>query len=286
VLSVQKQKNEHVDNNDDEWVVDSATAHHVVHTKELFTTYKARDFGTVNMGNTNYSKIVGIGDVCIKTNVGFTVMLKNVRHVPNLCFNLISTPFMDRAGYCNHLGNGRWKLAKGPMVVARGRICCGLYKTRVKACKKKFNAVGTIEKTLQLRVMVNSVAPKRVEFSLPNSATDGGAICDEECRDGKPATCDEDEVKESKDLKQEERAPTLEMVKPHEKRPTGECRKDNFKNIWSSDEGEPENWIKDIQGEINSLRMKGINIEEVFSLLVKTMMKLELRANPAGMDSN
>ena len=101
----------------------------------------------MKMGNTSYSKIVEIGDVCIKTNVGFTVMLKNVRHVPDLCFNLISTPVMDRAGYCNHLGNGRWKLAKGPMNVTRGRICCGLYRTRVKACKKKFNAVGTIENT-------------------------------------------------------------------------------------------------------------------------------------------
>ena len=78
MLSVQEQKCEHVDNIDDEWVVDSAATHHVVRTKELFTTYKAGDFGTVKMGNTNYSKIVGIGDVCIKTNVGFTVMLKNV----------------------------------------------------------------------------------------------------------------------------------------------------------------------------------------------------------------
>jgi hypothetical protein len=72
--------------------------------------------------------------------------------------------------------------------------------TRVKACKKKFNAVGTIEKTPQLRVM--SVAPKRVKFSLPDSATNGGAICDEECRDGELATCDDDEVKDSKDLEQ------------------------------------------------------------------------------------
>jgi hypothetical protein len=77
---------------------------------------------------------------------------------------------MDRAGYYNHLGNGRWKLTKGPMVVARGHICFGLYKTRVKACKKKFNAVGTIEKTPQLRVKVNCVTPKRVKFSLLDSA--------------------------------------------------------------------------------------------------------------------
>jgi hypothetical protein len=81
------------------------------------------------------------------------------------------------------------------MVVARGRICCGLYKTCVKACKKKFNAVGTIEKTPQLRVKVSCVTPKRVKFSLADSATDGGVICDEKYRNGKPATCDEDEVK-------------------------------------------------------------------------------------------
>jgi hypothetical protein len=32
--------------------------------------------------------------------------------------------------------------------------------------------------------------------------------------------------------------------------------------------------------------MKGIDIDEVFSLLVKMMKKLEFRANSAGMDSN
>jgi hypothetical protein len=160
------------------------------------------------------------------------------------------------------------------MVVARGRICCGLYKTRVKACKKKFNAVGTIEKTPQSRVKVNCVTPKRVKFSLPDNATDGGV------------TCDEDEVKDSKDLEQGERAPTLEMVESHEMRSTRECRKVSSKNIWVSNKGEPENWIKDIQGEINSLRMKGIDLDMVFSLLVKMLKKLELRASPAGMDSN
>jgi hypothetical protein len=92
MLLVQEQKCEHVDNNDDEWVVDSAATHHVVRTKELFTTYKAENFSTVKMGNTSYSKIVGTGDVCIKTNVGCKVMLKNVRHILDLCFNLISTP--------------------------------------------------------------------------------------------------------------------------------------------------------------------------------------------------
>ena len=56
-------------------------------------------------------------------------------------------------------------------------------------------------------------------------------ICDEECRDGKLAICDNDEVKDSKDLEQGERALTLGMVEPYEKRSTTECQKDSSKNI-------------------------------------------------------
>ena len=66
MLSIEEQKCEHVANNDVEGVVDSATSHHIILGKRLFTRYKAGDFGTVNMGNSSYSKIVGIGDVCIK----------------------------------------------------------------------------------------------------------------------------------------------------------------------------------------------------------------------------
>ena len=100
LLSIEEQKCEHVANNDVEWVVDSAASHHVIPTKKLFTTYKVEKFGTVKLGNFSYSKIVEIGDVCIKTNIGSAVMLEVVRHV------------VDRSGYCNYLGNGKWKLTK------------------------------------------------------------------------------------------------------------------------------------------------------------------------------
>ena len=107
VLSIEEKKCEHVANNDVEWVVDFVASHHVIPTKGLFTTYKAGDFGTVKMGNSSYSKIVGIGDVCIETNVGSTMMLEDVRHVPDLRMNVFSTLVIDRAGYCNYLGNER-----------------------------------------------------------------------------------------------------------------------------------------------------------------------------------
>ena len=107
VLSVEEQKCEHVANNNVEWVVDSVTSYHVIPRKGLFTMYKVGDFGTVRMGNSSYSKIVEICDVCIKTNVGSTVRLKDVWHVPNLRMNVFFTLVMDQAGYCNHLVNGR-----------------------------------------------------------------------------------------------------------------------------------------------------------------------------------
>ena len=57
MLSLEKQKCEHVAKNDVEWIVDLAASHHVIPTKRLFTTYKVVDFGVVKMSNSNYSKL-------------------------------------------------------------------------------------------------------------------------------------------------------------------------------------------------------------------------------------
>ena len=56
--------------------------------KGLFAMYKAGDFDIVKIDSSSYSKIVGIGDVCIETNVGITMMLKDVQHVPDLRMNV------------------------------------------------------------------------------------------------------------------------------------------------------------------------------------------------------
>ena len=195
VLFIEEQKCEHVTNNDDEWVVDTASSHNIISTKGLFTTYKARDFGTMKMGNSNYFKFVGIDDVCIETNVGSTMMLKDVRHVPDLRMNVFFTLAMDRAGYCNYLGNRRWKLTKGTLVVVSGHACCGMYRTYVKTCKKKFNEIKNFENTPQMRVGIKGVDTKNVKFSLSNSALEEQVVGDEEYEDVK-AAWDDDEVKD------------------------------------------------------------------------------------------
>ena len=200
MLFLEEQKFKHVAKNDVEWVFDSAASNHVIPTKRLFTTYKAGDFGVVKMGNSSYSKIVGIGDVCIKTNVGCMLILKDVWHVPDLRMNVLATLALDQAGYSNHLGNGRWKLCKGLLVIARGRACCGMYRTHVKACKKKYNTINVFEKTQQLRVDINGVAAKRVKFSLLESDLNEKVIFDEKYHDIRK----NDEMKDHEGLEQGE----------------------------------------------------------------------------------
>ena len=53
-----------------------------------------------------------------------------------------------------------------------------MYKTQVRACKKKSNAVKVYENTPQLRVDINGVAAKRVKFSLPESDLNEKVIFD------------------------------------------------------------------------------------------------------------
>ena len=59
-----------------EWVVDTTASYHVMPNRELFNTYKAGDFGCVNMGNTANSNIMGIRDISIQNNVGYQSMVR------------------------------------------------------------------------------------------------------------------------------------------------------------------------------------------------------------------
>ena len=43
----------------------------------------------VKMRNISSVNIEGIGDVQVRTNIGYTITLKNVHHVPDLRLNLL-----------------------------------------------------------------------------------------------------------------------------------------------------------------------------------------------------
>ncbi|WVZ13786.1 hypothetical protein V8G54_011352 [Vigna mungo] len=66
------------------WIVDTGASFHVTPHEGFFSSYQKGDFGTVKMGNHVTSKIVGIGEVTLTTENGNKLVLKEVRHVPEI----------------------------------------------------------------------------------------------------------------------------------------------------------------------------------------------------------
>ena len=105
VLFAEEEQCRHVADLFVEWVIDSTASYHVTPKRELFTSYKVGNFGRVKMSNESLADIVGIGDICLQTDVGCTLTLKNVRHVPDMRPNLLSTHAFNDAGYKIYFSN-------------------------------------------------------------------------------------------------------------------------------------------------------------------------------------
>ncbi|CAL1406718.1 unnamed protein product [Linum trigynum] len=122
------------------WVVDSGATIHVTSKREFFSSYTPGDFGVVRMGNGNLSKVIGKGEACLETMNGTKLLLKDVRHVPEMRLNLISVDKLDEEGYCNTFHNGQWKLTRGSLVLAKGKKLSKLYVTEAKISPEIVNS--------------------------------------------------------------------------------------------------------------------------------------------------
>ena len=93
------------------------------------------------LANENFSNIVGKGDVCLETNNGMRLVLKDVRHIPDMRLNMILTSRLDDEGFYNTFFDGKWKLTKGSLVVARGKKYYRLYFMKAKISQDNVNTV-------------------------------------------------------------------------------------------------------------------------------------------------
>lgn len=66
------------------------------------------------------SMVIGVGHICLPTNMGIQLLLKGVKYHLDVCFNLVSMHLLDDGGYDNHFGSGKWKLTKVNLVIAIG----------------------------------------------------------------------------------------------------------------------------------------------------------------------
>ena len=94
----------------------------------LFThDFKAMKSEKVYLADDKTLDIMGKGDVVVRTTNGGTLKLHDVRYIPGLAKNLIFVSQLDSCGYKTVTCEGRWKIAKGSMILARGTKMGTLY---------------------------------------------------------------------------------------------------------------------------------------------------------------
>ncbi|KAL2243395.1 UNVERIFIED_CONTAM: Retrovirus-related Pol polyprotein from transposon TNT 1-94 [Sesamum indicum] len=116
-----------VSSSSDDWVVDSGASFHSCNNKDIMEPYTSGDFGLVYLADNKPLKIVGKGDVRIKSTNGSYWTLHDVRHIPGLKRNLISVGQLDSDGFHTTFGDAKWKISRGAMTLARGLKSGTLY---------------------------------------------------------------------------------------------------------------------------------------------------------------
>jgi hypothetical protein len=116
-----------VDNIFESWVVDSGDSFHATPHRKHFLDYVQGNSGQVHLGDDAPCKIVGMGKVKIKQRNGNQWLLKEVRHVPDLRKNLISTWKLASEGCISIFIDKMWKVIKGSLVIAKGEKVGTLY---------------------------------------------------------------------------------------------------------------------------------------------------------------
>ena len=92
---------------DTRWVIDIGATTHATSQRDLFSTYTRGNYGSVKMGNDAMAQVVGIGDIYLDTSLGTRLVLKDIKHVPDIRMNLISTRRLDDEDYFSLHGGGQ-----------------------------------------------------------------------------------------------------------------------------------------------------------------------------------
>ena len=81
------------------WIINSSASFHVTPQRESFCSYNGGSQDVVHLGNNYACSIARIGDVKLVFFDGMHFMLHDVRHVPKLKKNIVSTGHLYDQGY-------------------------------------------------------------------------------------------------------------------------------------------------------------------------------------------
>lgn len=97
------------------------------------------------MGDSSKSEIIGIGNIRLRISLGSTLLLKDVRYIPDVRMNLMSRGPMDREWFTSSIANGVRKLTKGSLVVMEAVRCCSLCRTQAALYTENVDVVLSTE---------------------------------------------------------------------------------------------------------------------------------------------
>lgn len=104
----------------DTWILDTRCSFHMTSRREWFTELRETGTGKVRMGNDTFSTVKGIGSIRILNDDGTTVLLTQVRYVPEMSKNLISLGTLENNGCWFKSRDGILKVIKGCTTVLKG----------------------------------------------------------------------------------------------------------------------------------------------------------------------
>lgn len=90
----------------DDLVMNAGTSYHVTPHRRIFTSYHRGMFRCVKIGDNGTTAVVDIGDVHLTTEFDKKLVIKDVRHVSSLRYNLISVERLADGG-CRSLFGDR-----------------------------------------------------------------------------------------------------------------------------------------------------------------------------------
>ena len=112
------------------WLIDSACTAHMTFDRSTFVTYKPMKSATVEMGTKAQAVVAGCGDVVVQLNVNGRKMpckLKDVLHVPEFGYSLLSVPKLTANGFKAEFGNPKCIIKHGSNVVASATLIKNMY---------------------------------------------------------------------------------------------------------------------------------------------------------------
>ncbi|CAA7029216.1 unnamed protein product [Microthlaspi erraticum] len=115
------------DDSKENWVIDSGCTHHMTSRRDWFVDFTEKGSSKILLGDFHTVETLGMGTIRINTRGGTVKLMHNVRYVPTLCRNLISTGTLDKLGFVHTGGNGKIQFHKNNKLSLQGTLRNSLY---------------------------------------------------------------------------------------------------------------------------------------------------------------